>query len=324
MRHKFVGGSYIQSTPDIDEVARLMAARGITGIGPEAVVKRVVRYKASDSRVDSMGDVILEDSWDLTEWLANPQFLLNHNSRSLDSVMGRGLDAKITPNGLFCDVFFFPPDMATSEQTEAVFKLVKAGVFPDCSVGFQPKQKGYRWPTPDDEKTYPGIDGLVFTSVLLKELSTVTIGANVGAKVEATAKMYNQFSEGELKALQNDENTAALIDLASFRLKGPTPQVQMPGMETLALTISDLTKQVGAMNATNEKLREELARKNQDVLTTDEIGEVIVKLGEVADILAKNLPPDGTPAPEKPVTDEVQRNLSAALESLTLAVNNHK
>lgn len=324
MSKKFIGGSSVQGVPDLGEVERLLALRGITGISPEAVVKRVVRYRASDNRVDSHGDVILADAWDLEEWLQNPQFLLNHDSHSAENIIGRGLDARSTPNGLFCDVFFFPPELATSAQTEAIFKLVKAGAFPDCSVGFRPKKNGYHWPNPDEEKTYEGVSGVIFTHVTLKELSAVTIGANVGAKVTATAKMLKTLNDDEIRSLRANDSTAFLIDAATFREKGAT--VQAPGVEILAGTIADLTKTVGDLTKSNDELRKELAKKNQNVLTDDEIADAVIKMGEVVDILSKNLPTGGTPAPEKPKVDDTVRNLSASVESLekVLTTNNAK
>lgn len=247
-------GKSITVKPDASAIAGLLEARGID-IPAEVAASRYVRYIASEESPDTVGDVILAAGWDVSEWLQNPAMFADHKN-SVASMVARGLNAQVIGKQLVIDAFFLPEDLDASGLASACWKMVKAGILSDCSVGFRAKQDGWRWATDGDRLTYGKACSGVYSSVLLKELSCVGMGAHPRAKVEAVAKSLQagMLSDADVSAIQGagSDELVELVERALFRLH-PTTTVKCatkpvaPGVAEFVVDLSGIEAQIKAM-----------------------------------------------------------------------------
>jgi hypothetical protein len=135
-------------------------------------------------------------------------------------MVARGLNAGVTDNKLMVDCFFLPESLAPNGLAEACFKMVKAGILTDCSIGAIPTKT--RYPTEADKAKYGKQVWRIWEAALLKELSVVGIGANAGAKVEAISKALTDriLNDGDVSALHASANEGliGLVERALFRI----------------------------------------------------------------------------------------------------------
>jgi hypothetical protein len=301
-------GKSLQVQPDLYAIERLLAARGVTGVTPEEAAERYVQYIASEESVDTTGDLILASGWDVGDWLQNASLFADHR-KLMELKVGYGLDANVVGKQLIVDAFFLPPSVAPSPLVEGVWKMVKAGVNPDCSVGFWPKADGWRPPTAAEKAAWgPELYG-VFQAQWLKELSPCGVGAHPAAKVEAVAKHLDAklWNEDEIRAFAGVEDLAPLFERAFFRQKGPTTMVQVPAVPAVAPEIASALKSIGeqvaALAATQKANQKATQMRSKDLgvfLGLDEAQVLAGHLEAALDILSSHIPDpddDGSPAP---------------------------
>lgn len=311
-------GKALAVTADKTVIASLLEARGIS-VDPEVAAARYVRYIASEESVDSVGDVIRADAWDVSEWIKNPAMFADHRN-SVEAMVARGLNAQVIGKQLIVDAFFLPPELDASGLAEACFKLCKAGILPDCSVGFRAKSGGWRWATDADKVTWKGATG-IYTAVTLKELSCVGVGAHPAAKVEAVAKGLRDgsLSDADVRALQGNEGTAELVERALFRLAGPTAQIKSieipaPPLAPSSVDLSPVLDAIATMGkrlaAMERKAAVETTQKagGLGIFLTLESAQAIATYAEaIEEEIGKYIPDEdesgsegngGTPAPD--------------------------
>lgn len=240
--------------PDLAIVAQCLEARGITGVSPEVAASRFVRWIASSESLDSMGDVITAAGWDLSEWLANPALFRNH-THTVEAMLGRGLAGRVAGKNLELDTFFLPAELAPDAFVETCYKMVKAGIVTDCSIGAIPT--AMRYASDADKAKYGADTWRVWEAQTLKELSVVGIGANSRAKVEAMAKALSakEFDDGDLRAIRDSgsDEFQALAERAVFSLHPKSFSAPPPPAPPAMPDFSEQLRQMKEMQEAAQK-----------------------------------------------------------------------
>ena len=135
-----------------------------------------LEYVLSDETPDRMGDVIMADGWDLTDFQKNPVALFGHQS-SLPPI-GKWKNLRVVDKQLRGHLELAAA--GTSPRIDEIRKLVDADILRAVSVGFRPKES-----RPRPESDY----GVFFTKAELMETSLVSVPANPNAL--AIAKSLN-------------------------------------------------------------------------------------------------------------------------------------
>ena len=249
-----------EAKPKLDAIAKLLEERGVTGVTPEQAAARFVRYVANEETIDTTGDLIKASAWDVSEWLANAGLFADHR-KVVEMKVGYGLNAWVDGKRLMVDAFFLPSSIAPNPAlVDGLYKMVAAGVNPDCSVGFWPKPDAYHWANDEDRLVYgKGLRGMIYSGCWLKELSPCGVGAHPGAKVEAIAKGLKEgvFNPDEIKAFAGVEDLAGLFERALWRIEGKVisaPPPPPPELTPVEKQIQDLTAIVAKL--TTEKVVE--------------------------------------------------------------------
>ena len=129
----------------------------------------------SDETPDRMGDVIMADGWELTNFQKNPIALFGHNS---SFPIGKWKNLRVVDKQLRGFLEMAPA--GTSERIDEIRKLIDADILRAVSVGFRPKASR---PRPESDF------GVFFTKAELLETSLVSVPANPNAL--AVAKSLN-------------------------------------------------------------------------------------------------------------------------------------
>lgn len=171
---------------------------------------RVKSYIASDESVDSYGDIIMQNGWDLKDrFKNNPAIMWSHDYYSPN--IGSGLKAKIDrgeSSKLLIDVLFMDADIYPFADT--AFKMVDSGFLKGGSVGFIPTK--ITEISDDEERSALGLGkwGVVFEKQTLLEFSVTPLGANKNALVQnslfAEAARKGIISKDELERIKKDDN----------------------------------------------------------------------------------------------------------------------
>src|SRR4051812_44167284 len=127
---------------------------------------RPVRVVVSTSSVDRMGDIIVQDGIDLTGYKTNPTVLWQHDP---DCPIARAPDVGVVGGKLTATALF--PAEGADEDSDRIYRKIKAGTVNAASIGFNPVE----W-DPIDPKHPWG--GLKFTKSEMLEFSFVSIPAN--------------------------------------------------------------------------------------------------------------------------------------------------
>lgn len=137
--------------------------------------ERTLRFVFSDESVDSYGDIIKQDGWDLSRYTKNPVILWAHNGTD-NPPIGRASNVHVSNGMLIGDIEFAPK--GAFEFAETLYQLALEKFIKGNSVGFQPikiaEQK-------DAEAAGVGKYGVLFEKQLLLENSLVSVGANENA-----------------------------------------------------------------------------------------------------------------------------------------------
>lgn len=132
------------------------------------VEKREIDYVASSDAIDSYDEVV-EQTWRLERFLANPVVLWAHQSRELP--LGRCPRVEMVAGKLECTVNYMTEKL--NPKAEQVFQMGVEGYVKAVSVGFRPRT--IRWEKRDGRDIY------VLSDNELVEISVTPIGANPDA-----------------------------------------------------------------------------------------------------------------------------------------------
>lgn len=165
--------------------------------------KRVIRFIASNERVDRAGDIIRVAGWRHADFDENGVFLSQH--KSWEDPIGRTEVWKELGSkpALMASVTF--PTAEVSEEGDRVYRLYRGGFMRAVSVGFRPTKTLIV--TDEEERADLGLGkyGVVFEEQELLELSAVSIPANPDALMQRSmAEMINAeaWADDDTQALE--------------------------------------------------------------------------------------------------------------------------
>lgn len=140
---------------------------------------RTLTFTISTDDVDQVGDVILQDGWDLAKFLRHPRVLWNHDA---EKVIGKCVWIGVRDNKLKATVEFLPADNAWMGQlADGIYNACLGGFLNSTSVGFRP----LAWEeSADDARAVMGLPGLDITAAELSEFSIVVFPCNLNAVIE--------------------------------------------------------------------------------------------------------------------------------------------
>lgn len=181
------------------------------------VAERTMRFVASDETVDSYGDIVSADGWDLRRFQKNPQVLFAHNHRE---TIGKAVDVGVEGKRLMARIEFAPE--GTTETADNVWKLLKAGFLRAVSVGFAVhSDKDYEYIYDDEEN----VTGFRYLRQELLEISVVSVPANPNALAVARGlKLPEDFIRRALPldASITQRNRAHRLELMQLQLAALT------------------------------------------------------------------------------------------------------
>jgi len=97
---------------------------------------RTRRFKISSSEVARDGHTLATPGWEIRNYLKNPVVLAAHDSKRIESVIGRTVGLPTVGDDLFADIEFAPADV--NPLAEMTLRMVDAGFLRATSVGFIP------------------------------------------------------------------------------------------------------------------------------------------------------------------------------------------
>lgn len=139
--------------------------------------ERTMRVVASDETVDSYGDVVSADGWDLTRFKSNPIVLFGHDHKD---IIGRASDVRIEAKKLLARIHLADG----IERADYVWQLFKQKILRAVSVGFAVNSPDDYEPIYDDDEH---VTGYRYLRQELLELSVVAVPANPNALAYARA-----------------------------------------------------------------------------------------------------------------------------------------
>jgi HK97 family phage prohead protease len=137
-----------------------------------AVGDRQVLAIVSSEQRDRMGDVILQDGIDYSDFMRGGGTVLWQHDANYP--VARTVRLSVV-NGCLTALAQFPPE-GTSEKSDECYRLIREGVVNSTSIGFAPVE----WEFLD--KNRPG-SGVLFREVQMFEFSYVSVPANPGALI---------------------------------------------------------------------------------------------------------------------------------------------
>jgi HK97 family phage major capsid protein/HK97 family phage prohead protease len=153
-----------------------MEFKKITGYRGKAFsdLESGIEFVMSSSATDRMGEVILPEAWNLSEFKNNPICLYQHDP---DEPIGRWEDVRVENGQLIGKLVL--ADKGTSDDIDCIRELVDQGILKAVSVGFMVNKWEY------DEKS----EAMTYVDVTLLECSLVSIPAN--PECMSIAKKFN-------------------------------------------------------------------------------------------------------------------------------------
>jgi HK97 family phage major capsid protein len=130
----------------------------------------------SDDTPDRMGDIILAEGFDLTNFKKNPIALGFHIP---SFVVGSWKNLRVEKGALRGHLELAPE--GTSPRIDEIRRLVEAGILRAVSVGFRPIESRPRKKSPTGDALEELMGGMIFTKSELVETSLVSIPANPNA-----------------------------------------------------------------------------------------------------------------------------------------------
>lgn len=183
---------------DVGVTLKRLPLAGASSDEPDELIQNRFRFVASTSEVDRMGDIV-EQSWRLDAFNANPVILWNHDSKTLP--IGRAVDAAVVDGQLEIEMEM---DMEDPFAAQVAGKLQR-GFLSAGSVGFFPGSTVWRADLPEDDPRHDAKSwGIVASDNELVEFSITPVPANASALIAASA---DRASDDDLRALLADRET---------------------------------------------------------------------------------------------------------------------
>lgn len=196
--------------------------------------KRTAEFVASTDAIDTYGEIVDQDSWELAIYKSNPVVLFAHKSRELP--VGQCTKVAVVGGQLECTIKF--AEERHNPEAERVWNCVKDKYLRAVSVGFIPTD--YKW-----EKR-GGKEVFVLYGNSLREISVTPVPANHEAlakmraramaersadtkdKAPPPASTENNMDEATKKALETKD---AELKAAGEKLEAATKALAEAGVE---------------------------------------------------------------------------------------------
>ena len=215
--------------------------------------KRIVEGWANTRYPDRVNDIVDPKAFEetLAVYMANPVVLAQHDQDKLP--VGKTIEAKITPDGLFVRVEIAPK--GASQLSDEVWNLIEFGALKAFSIGYIPVEVEF-----DDSGMYA-----VLTKLELMEISVVSVPAN----------RESLFSIAKSFHLGTD-----LIDKKQPKIGFEKTKGEMKSIETL------LIKEFKNLDQSNKIFVESFLARLQDVVNSEtELLELEVEVLELENAL---------------------------------------
>lgn len=152
----------------------------------------LVEYVASDETVDSYREVIRADGWLFDDFSKNSPFVDSHNYGSINSLLGKVVDFKVSGKRLI-ETVQWAVEIAEQPLAQLGFRMTEGGYLKAVSVGFTPVKMVSKWDRDTTAYQQQIIDlkidasavSLIYLQQQQKELSACVIGANPNAVAKA-------------------------------------------------------------------------------------------------------------------------------------------
>ena len=119
----------------------------------ERLGDRQLRFTISTDAIDRDYDKVIQDGWELANYLKNPVVLFGHNADALP--VGKCVEIGIENGNLIAAVEFAKPEWYP--QAESVYQMCLHGFLSATSVGFRPLNgNSATIPNASTEQTFSG------------------------------------------------------------------------------------------------------------------------------------------------------------------------
>lgn len=165
---------------------------------------RVYTFRASTAAVDRQNEIIDQNGWDLSSYLANPVVLDSHKYESVHDVIGRSVRTEVVNGALEVDIIFADDD---------VEELVSKGFLRTVSVGFRSMAR----------RPGSATEPVTHTRMELLEVSLVAIPANREAVRIRSAEPEQKAARRTIKGMQ--ESIMQAIEILQSLLDSQEPDM---------------------------------------------------------------------------------------------------
>lgn len=181
----------------------------------------IVDYIASDETIDSYREIVRADGWRFTHFQKNAPFVDSHSYDSIDKLLGRVIDFRVS-NRQLIERVQWAIDVPENDLAQLGWKMTVGGYLKAVSVGFAPirtvskygdaslfERELSQFNLPKEEASRVQVIYLEHEQI---ELSACVIGANPNAL--AKAQRDGLLSARDLRCLQRSESFARGLDAA--------------------------------------------------------------------------------------------------------------
>lgn len=244
------------------EITESTVVKRMGGVREGAIdeTTRTATFVFSTNDVDRMGDIIDQNTWQLDNYMKNPQFLWGHQSRGLP--VGQTVELIPRSNKLIGKVKFATADEYPFADT--CWKLVKGGYLNAVSVGFRP----HRWESYEADN----VSGYKFYDCELLECSLVPIPCNQNALLgkelagaeEAYRSLLADMAEDDEQVFAKAEIEAIVKSFGAGTNRDPDTKIvdDMDGREVYDQSGKFMGLMVGGALKMARSYQDELRNRN--------------------------------------------------------------
>ena len=169
----------------------------------------LVEYVASDETLDSYREVIRASGWRFTQFRKNAPFVDSHNYDTIDRLLGKVVDFKVT-GGKLIETVQWAKDVAENQLAKLGWAMTEAGFLKAVSVGFFPVREVSKWdsdPRAFNEQVLElKLDAAKVRAIYLEQEQVELSACIIGANPNALAKSYKAgvLSDADLDFLSHE------------------------------------------------------------------------------------------------------------------------
>jgi HK97 family phage prohead protease len=237
--------------------------------------KKVLTIKGygNVSTIDRGRELMPKECWDLKNYLINPVICINHDTKDINSLVGKATFVEARPEGLYFEAEIGAEGEELTPAQATVVKLVRQGILKTLSVGF----------IPHDYETDKKTGVLTYKRAELLEISLVTVPMNQdsvltsikefnGEVLESTTKEETTEEVKEIaevkeesQTLQHVEEVEKILD-AQLPVEEPTEEVEEEDEEMVQIQamLLAMSEQINKIVVDIEMIKSELASSKEE------------------------------------------------------------